>query len=1205
MATDERTLGHVANDAATGPMERRLVRALERVNPDAVRIATAYLTPDGFMALKGQLESVPSVQLLLGERPFLKRRGPEDRLAQPLDEEHLAGPSETIDWYEFLEGEYPWILLTHDERRALLESGDETATNVFSLNSWEKVRALVQFLQRDGVELRRYLADKAGKIPPGQVLSHKTASKVRLHAKSYLFRGASESFAAVGSSNLTKGGLTQNIELNLASFDQALVTELEEWFGGKWLQGQDCKGEFIKLLEQCVLFGRHYTPWQVFIKALDAAYGRYLDLTLTEDIAGKLAEFQQEAVMRCIGLLERHWGAMLCDSVGLGKTYEGLGILSEFTRRRQESSNKTIRALVICPAQLEKNWSDDKFSAYGILGETVTMESLPMLLPDEGEDETPFRKAGRERKLHYLQRFDIVLVDESHNFRNPATKRYKALQEVIRGGGVPDKRVVLLTATPINNTPWDLYNQLSLITRSDDTWYAGRGPISNLRSTFRAIEKGGGGPGLLDAMLLSLVRRTRHDIRALQEAGKPMELNGEPMRFPVHEIPKAMEYSLEALYSGIYREIIGMIEGLSFAVYDLEEYGVKTEAVDATTEGRLRQRNRTFIGIMKTIFLKRMESSVTALTSTVRTMVDYLDLFLRELDERKRVVTPKDAQRLRAVLGGSLTDDALESGEWATRKDAALKELPPAPPDAEERDRLTKAVKADREKLGTLLARLQATQEQWEKGDDPKLLSLRKLLDGLPDRDEQGVKTKAVIFTNYKDTADYIFRRLGGPPDFRESKQRRCQSNLGDQRWMAQLTGADDQKRRLEILSYFAPLAFNRETEPPDDPVLLERVEPFRAEGIDLLIATDVLSEGQNLQDAQYVINYDLPWNPVRIIQRAGRIDRLFSPHERVFIYNLMPERQLEDLLKLVKRLTVKVASIEDMVGLDASVLGETIEEKSFDQMMKLAAGGEKAEEVYREGEKAQGLENAFAELNKYVQMVKDLGTEEVKDIPDGVCSIRMGTQAGVFMMLRMPEELSGQTYWRFYPLGEQQALTTATDVIKLIDSNRDDERQDLPDDQNPFKFLQGPLQAAIDQLGEEYKQQMVERTQDEFTKKLSRLLARDDVMQTDADLWAKLHQWRQDPPPTDALTRPKVIEPVRTIRQMAMGAPLDVVVPQLQALWDGLTAEGLDRPFPKPEGRQPTIRDLELVCWELVVKKAAPGQMVGIEADEGGKSSG
>lgn len=790
------------------------------------------------------------------------------------------------------------------------------------------------------------------------------------------------------------------------------------------------------------------------------------------------------------------------------------------------------------------------------------------------------------RKLRHLQSFDVVLVDESHNFRNPATKRYQALQEIIRGGGKPDKRVLLMTATPINNTSWDLYYQLSLITRGDDTWYAGRGPISNLRNTFRAIEKGGGGPGLLDAMLLSLVRRTRHDIRAMQESGEAIELHGQPMQFPKHEIPKAVGYSLEALYGGIYRDVIAAIEGLSFAVYDLENYGVQTEAADATTEGRLRQRNRTFIGIMKTIFLKRMESSVVALMHTLRSMVSYLDVFLTEFDERGRVLTPKDAQRLRAVLGGSLPDDSLEAGEWSGRARKALATLPRIPADLTERDRLRAAVAADRDRLGSMLARLEAMQSRWESGDDPKLQALRALLESLPATDRHGVPTKAVIFTNYKDTAEYIFRGLGGPSDFAARRQRRVVTNLADGRWMSKLTGGDDHQRRLDVLSYFAPLAFNREMEAPDDPVLQERIEPFRKEGIELLIATDVLSEGQNLQDAQYLINYDLHWNPVRMIQRAGRIDRLFSPHENIFIYNLMPERELEALLRLVGRLAVKVASIEDMVGLDASVLGEQIEQKNFDQLMKLAAGGVKADEVYREGERSQGLEDAFAELNKYIGMVKDLGTEDVRDVPDGVYSIRIGPQAGVFVMLRMPEALSGQVYWRFYPFGGTQPLRTAGSVIPLVEATRDEERQELSEDRNPFAFLQGPLHAAIDQLGEEYKQQIGEKTQDDFTKRLGHLLARDDVMEADVELWGSLHRWRQDPPPSDTLTRSRVAEAVRTVRGLAMGADTDLVVDHLRVLWRGLQQEGLDRSIPRPPSREPSIRDLELVCWELVITK-------------------
>ena len=137
-------------------------------------------------------------------------------------------------------------------------------------------------------------------------------------------------YAAVGSSNLTKSGLSENSELNLASYDRDLTAHLEGWFDEKWEQGQDCKAQFIQRLEECVLFGKRYTPWHVMLKSLHAAYGRFLELGLSEEVMGKLAGFQQQAVQRCVALLKRHWGAMLCDSVGLGKTFEGLGILREF-----------------------------------------------------------------------------------------------------------------------------------------------------------------------------------------------------------------------------------------------------------------------------------------------------------------------------------------------------------------------------------------------------------------------------------------------------------------------------------------------------------------------------------------------------------------------------------------------------------------------------------------------------------------------------------------------------------------------------------------------------------------------------------------------------------------------------------------------------------------------------------------------------------
>ena len=555
----------------------------------------------------------------------------------------------------------------------------------------------------------------------------------------------------------------------------------------------------------------------------------------------------------------------------------------------------------MCPAQLQDNWNADRLVEWGITATTVTMESLPSLADIEEEPSEPQRLRLYDLLKRYQDNYDIILVDECHNFRNPRTKRYEALMEIIRGGK-PDKRVVLMTATPINNSVWDLYYQLMLITRGDDTWYAGRGPISNLKTAFQDIENGESGSGLLDTMLLSLVRRTRHDIRAMQDSGEPMEVGGQPLSFPKHELPKAVNYSLQGLYGNIYLDIIDAIEHLKFAVYRLDEYGVETG--ERETGAQLRQRNANFVGIMRTILLKRMESSLAALTSTVSSLVAYLNLFLSRL-ESDRVLTPKQAYKLRAVLGGSLPDQDQDVEELDPRVVETLRQELDAPTDPELRSRLQGDVQADRDRLQTLLTRLQWLEEMLADQGDPKAQAVRELLEGLPKNDAHGNPTKVALFTSYKDTADHLFKQFGGNAKALETELR-AKSNLTDGRWVSLLTGAADQNRRRAILERFAPLATHRETEALDDPTLLEKVRPLREKGIDILIATDVLSEGQNLQDAQFLINYDLPWNPVRMIQRAGRIDQLFSPHDIVYIYNLMPEDGLEDLLKLVENLSKK-----------------------------------------------------------------------------------------------------------------------------------------------------------------------------------------------------------------------------------------------------------------------------------------------------------
>ncbi|KPL19908.1 MAG: hypothetical protein AMJ92_00025 [candidate division Zixibacteria bacterium SM23_81] len=1171
----------VANDELTGTMLHVLASTLEKVKPDRVCIATAYLTPEGFRAIQRGLEPVKHVQLLLGERPFFTRRGPGEILQE--GDEELRGPVETISWFEFLEGKIPWVLMNHEERKKLLgEEGEEAfeARRQFNLESWHKVQDLVRFLERSGVEVRRFLGDKVGEVEDGKVLDTYTAPNVHLHAKVYLLREKSVSYGVVGSSNLTKGGLEGNIEANLITTDSGTTNQLEGWFERKWDQGQECREELIHRLEECVLFGRRFTPWQVFLKALHTAYGRFLGLGLSEGIADKLATFQQEGVSRAVELLERHWGAMVCDSVGLGKTYTGLGILKEYLARRKGN----IKALVVCPAQLKNNWSHDKLRTWGIPGEMVSMEALRQLVDFE-EVEDQARKRKLERRLRRLQKYDIVLVDESHNFRNPGTKQYRGLMEVMRGGVKQDKRLVLITATPINNSLWDLYHQLMLITRGDNSWYAGRGPVGNLEGTFRQLEKEGGGPGLLNTMLLTLVRRTRHDIRQRQEAGEPMEINGKPLVFPEHEIPEALQYSLIDLYGGIYKDVLETLSNLNFSIYNLERYGIPADTEDAKKEQeRAIKRNESFIGILRTIYLKRMESSIAALLSSVSQQAIYLDIFLKLLEEGK-ILRPKSRDRMKIILGGHLTDDLLEERGGEERLKKLIESLPKVDRSSYRYDELSRDVKADSDALRSMVSKIETILKDGEGYQDPKVETLRNLLESLPEYDRHGIPTRIVIFTNFKDTARHIFRKLGGPDREQWRRQFYVRSNLRRQPWMSLLTGDDDPNRRYRIMSHFAPLATFREDEELDDPILQEQIEPFREEPIDILIATDVLSEGQNLQDAQFLVNYDLHWNPVRMIQRGGRIDRLFSPHDRVYIYNMMPEKGLEDLLKLVKRLQKRIQNIDATVGLDASVLGEVIEERALDDLVAIRSGGAEADRVYLEGEKRQNFDDALDQLRVYIDMVRELGTEEVRQVPDGIYSVKKGKKPGVFLMLKMPEEFGGQVFWRFYAADKSPVIGSAVEIVQHIAANRDILRAEIPEGRNPFEQLIEPLKKAIPELSQEYRRTRSAQDPGKLVRRVRQWLQVSEVEEAIPELAEKFHKWCGQHHPDDLLRREDSVQDA--YRALNVVPDNDMAIQALKDLWVALETKGLDRPLPRPDSREPSEKDLQLICWEWVIPES------------------
>jgi hypothetical protein len=426
---------------------------------------------------------------------------------------------------------------------------------------------------------------------------------------------------------------------------------------------------------------------------------------------------------------------------------------------------------------------------------------------------------------------------------------------------------------------------------------------------------------------------------------------------------------------------------------------------------------------------------------------------------------------------------------------------------------------------------------------------------------------------------------LGGPTKNDWCGQFRVKSNLKGQRYLSLLTGNDDKNRRLKILMHFGPLAAIRVDEDIDDPVLLEQIEPFREESIEILIATDVLSEGQNLQDAQYLVNYDLHWNPVRMIQRGGRIDRLFSPHDKVFICNIMPEKGLEELLKLVKRLTERVRAIDATVGLDASVLGETIEERALDDIMAIRTGGTQADQVYQEGEKRQEFEDALENLREYIELVRKIGTEEVRDVPDGIYSIKRDKQPGVFLMLKMPDEYGGEVFWRFYPADSSPAIKSAVEVVGRIASEREIMRADIPEGQNPFAQLVEPLKKAVVELGQEYRRTRSAQDPGELVRLVRQRLLDPEIEEENSELFLKFSRWCGEPHPDDLLKREDTVQ--NAYRALRVGNSTTTILKALKDLWSALEGKGLDRPLPRPETREPSERDLQLICWEWVLPES------------------
>ncbi len=855
-----------------------------------------------------------------------------------------------------------------------------------------------QFLSGDMVGIRRY-------------------GKAFCHGKAYIVSGvlALGAVGIVGSSNFTGAGLTTNLELNAVLKQESAVRELKTWFEGLWAEAEDYKAELLELLER---FTRTYTPYEIYIKVIYEALKDRLEQDLSEKDTKPspiaLADFQHDGYLAAKEILENYGGVVLADSVGLGKTYLALRLLDDYAYRERQA------ALVICPAAVEGTVWRPLLLHFAIPYEIVSMERL-------SRKDFPVEE--------YARRFSVIVVDESHNFRNPDTNRWPNLFRLITQGDA-NKKVILLTATPVNNTVFDLYHQLRFITRDNPQFLHGIG-ISNLWDYFRRAEQNK--ESLYEVLEALAVRRSRQFIR---QNYPEAEIDGRKIHFPERKL-HTVRYSLKATYGAeLYRKIARAIEGLILAPYQVDTYRRELmearrawvrrlplfEESDETTEGMVQRlqealgwpreqahqflmtlgRQTALAHIMRVLYLKRLESSVEALRISLRRLKDFLVLFLKALEEG-RLLQSEDYRRWLQME----TADA-EGMEEEEAMEAFLSQLSAFPADLYDVGSLRAAVRADLQALEEILGELE--QERL----DDKLETLKHLLLS-PELEGR----KIIVFSYFRDTARYIHERLRNDSSFL--------SKLGHPR-IAIVDSKISPKDRSTLIMRFAPQANGRRDMPQE-------------EQIDLLVSTDVLSEGQNLQDADVLINYDLHWNPVRMVQRLGRLDRLGCPHEKIRVYNFFPEDELEELLGLLDRLHRKLNAINRTVGLDASILGEAPNPMDFNTLRRLAREETGA---LRELEAESDLAIGEFLRQDLLRFLKEAGEERLQRIPLGVGTGRKSPdeKRGLFVAFRNVR--TNQHHWLFYDEARDRILERRLEAIQMIRCEPSEPAEPLPKDFDP-----------------------------------------------------------------------------------------------------------------------------------------------------------
>ena len=1022
----------IDNSSDALSMQRYLKRCILAEGVDKIQIATGYWDIPGMTLVLNELKSFlereeTSFELLIGKDPYVY--------------------SSMIKNPKYKDATYPY---------------DFIRTDIHDLEIKEEYEDVIKLLLKYG---------RSSKIQIRIYTKNSKEEDEFLHSKCYIFSGFSHSFGIVGSSNFTKKGLLGNAELNYLETDPARITARPThgsnakghicWFEEKWKLSKEWTQEFLEqIIKKSPIYidiqkntAQEFTPYEQYIKLLQLQLGDVVDKNLGQEIESYLPakvhklDYQIEAVKRCISIMHEHGGFMLADVVGLGKTIIGTLIIKRFLSV-PENDGRERKVLIITPPAIQSGWkktitmfdkdSDEKIAPYI---DFITTGRIANVTEEDDWEENDDDSADSGEFVGTLQdkNYGFIVIDESHKFRNSTTFMYRSLDELIikigsNTGVYP--YIGLLSATPQNNRPNDLKNQIYLFERNRNDSTLKKAESGNIEKFFADVNREydllinnrsniteeerkqrleAVSKKLRDCVLSDILeRRTRTDVEKYYK--EDMESQG--LVFPKIVGPNTLKYIMDDELAQLFSDTMTIIapnqnerlltnEWLKYSRYRAIEYFVDPANEQKHTGRGNRGVNdvaRQMATIMQILLVKRLESSFTAFTQSLFNLRRYTENMIRMWENNTIFVCPQinvnqelDYEAKTKKRGGKVSfNDCVEEirvkiqkltnqGRNERGQNAEYKRN-------DFKEEYYSQLKEDYNLISNLC-------DRWAKNSqDPKFDAFKENIKPELFNPEKNTSGKLVIFSEAIDTVQALARAVKAK---------------GYKPLVITAANRDEMEKTIE-----ENFDANYEGEWKDE--------------YNVIITTEVLAEGVNLHRANVILNYDTPWNSTRLMQRIGRVNRIGSKEPFVYVYNFMPSAEGDAQIELVRKAHTKLQSFHILFGEDSKIFSDEESVVHYD-IAKAIEGEESPMQQY------------VYELKQY----KETHPERYKQIEqtNEGWEMAQATNGTAYFIVKAPR--SAKLAISIHTAEDSQSKAQIISLLELLEAMRVDEnaqRTALPD---------------------------------------------------------------------------------------------------------------------------------------------------------------